>query len=59
LLNIKKPGAPVVSTGVLVLYADDTSFSFISPEGHMFVGMITFSARRGPCPDGETQASGS
>jgi hypothetical protein len=46
LLNVKKTGVPVVSTGVLVLYADDESFSFISPEGHMFVGMITFSAHR-------------
>jgi hypothetical protein len=34
-----------VTTGVLVIYADDTSFSYITPEGHMFAGMITFSAR--------------
>ena len=46
LLNVKKTGAPTVAIGVLVLYADDVSFSFISPEGHMFVGMITFSAHR-------------
>lgn len=44
LLNVKKPAVPLVSTGVLVLYSDDSSFSFVSPEGHMFVGMITFSA---------------
>ena len=44
LLNVRRLGAPTVATGVLVLYADDTSFSFISPEGHMFVGIITFSA---------------
>ena len=37
-------GAPLVSTGVLVIYADDVSFSFMTPEGHMFAGMITFSA---------------
>jgi hypothetical protein len=30
----------------LVIYADDESFCFISTEGHMFGGMITFSARR-------------
>ena len=33
-----------LSTGVLVLYADDTSFAFITPEGHPFAGLITFSA---------------
>jgi hypothetical protein len=38
--------AGVITTGVLVIYADDTSFSFITPEGHQFCGMITFSARR-------------
>ena len=32
-----------LSTGVLVLYADDESFTFMTPEGHMFAGMITFS----------------
>ena len=34
----------LVSTGVLVIYADDESFSFMTPEGHIFGGMITFSA---------------
>lgn len=33
-----------VTTGILVLYADDTSFTFLTPEGHPFAGMITFSA---------------
>jgi hypothetical protein len=36
-----------ITTGVLVIYADDTSFTYMTPEGHMFAGMITFSARRG------------
>jgi hypothetical protein len=41
------PGAPVkLSTGVLVLYADDESFTFITPEGHTLSAWITFSARR-------------
>ena len=41
------PGAPVkLSTGVLVLYADDESFTFMSPEGHTLSAWITFSARR-------------
>jgi len=41
------PGSPVrFSTGVMVIYADDESFTFISPEGHMLSGWITFSAYR-------------
>ena len=39
--------APVkMSTGVMVIYADDESFTFITPEGHMLSGWITFSAYR-------------
>ncbi|MGH2377844.1 MAG: hypothetical protein ACRDGT_05155 [Candidatus Limnocylindria bacterium] len=38
------PGVPAMSTGVLVIYADDESFSFMSPEGHPFAGPLTFSA---------------
>jgi hypothetical protein len=37
-------GGTLISTGILVVYADDESFSFLTPEGHMFAGMITFSA---------------
>ena len=45
------PGAPVkLSTGVLVLYADDESFTFMTPEGHTLSAWITFSAER----DGDT-----
>ncbi len=41
------PGAPVqLSTGVLVLYADDESFTFMTPEGHTLSAWITFSAYR-------------
>lgn len=43
-----------LSTGVLVLYADATSFSFITPEGHPFAGIITFVADRDD--DGTTWA---
>jgi hypothetical protein len=48
LLDIQPvPGAPVkLSTGVLVLYADDESFTFMTPEGHTLSAWITFSARR-------------
>ena len=38
------PGATVV-TGIMVLFADDEQFTFLTPEGHMFGGMITFTAR--------------
>lgn len=33
-----------LSTGIMVMYADDTSFAFMTPEGHPFAGWITFSA---------------
>lgn len=39
------PGAPVrLSTGILVIYADDESFTFMTPEGHTLSAWITFSA---------------
>lgn len=43
-INFDVPGGVVLSTGVLVIYADDESFTFMTPEGHMFAGWITFSA---------------
>jgi hypothetical protein len=43
-----------IVTGVMVLYADDTSFSFLTPEGHMFASMITFSGES--TADGGTRA---
>lgn len=43
------PGSPVkLSTGVMVLYADDESFTFMTPEGHTLSAWITFSAHRDP-----------
>jgi hypothetical protein len=44
LLNLGLPGRMKLSTGVLVLYADDESFTLMTPEGHMLAGWITFSA---------------
>lgn len=38
------PGVPAMATGVMVIYADEESFSFLSPEGHPFAGPLTFSA---------------
>lgn len=49
-----RTGGVRLSTGVLVLYADDESFSFITPEGHPFAGLITFSAEQ--AGDGVTAA---
>ncbi len=43
-LNLAMPGGAKLSTGIRVIYADDESFSFMTPQGHMFAGMITFSA---------------
>ncbi len=44
LLNMSLPGKMKLSTGVMVLYADDESFTLMTPQGHMFAGWITFSA---------------
>jgi hypothetical protein len=41
-------------TGVMVLYADEESFTYMTPEGHPFSGWITFSAYRDE--DGTTVA---
>jgi hypothetical protein len=43
-LNLGLPGGVLLSTGVLVIYADDESFAFMTPRGHIFCAMITFSA---------------
>jgi hypothetical protein len=47
------PGPMKLSTGVLVLYADEESFTLMSPQGHVFAGWITFSAFE---QEGETVA---
>jgi hypothetical protein len=52
-LNVSLPGKMKLSTGVMVLYADDESFTLMTPEGHMFAGWITFSATE---VEGETVA---
>ena len=44
LINSNVPGGIKLSTGVMVLYADDESFTFMTPQGHIFAGWITFSA---------------
>jgi hypothetical protein len=48
LINMTIPGDhPIglpISTGVVVLKADEQSFTLMTPQGHMFAGWITFSA---------------
>jgi anti-anti-sigma factor len=44
IIDSSTPGG-IVSTGVLVLYADDLSFTLMTPQGHPEAGWVTFSAR--------------
>ena len=53
LLSMTLPGGMKLSTGVMVLYADERSFTLMTPQGHMFAGWITFSAEQA----GEEDAS--
>ena len=46
LLEAPIGGGLKLSTGVFVLYADEESFTFMTPQGHVFAGWITFSAFR-------------
>jgi hypothetical protein len=50
LLNLDIGGGLQLATGIMVLYADDESFTFMNPQGHMFAGWVTFSA----APQGDT-----
>jgi anti-anti-sigma factor len=43
LINSSTPGGPV-HTGVVILYADDQSFTFITPQGHPESGWVSFYA---------------
>jgi hypothetical protein len=40
-------GPTKITTGVRVIYADDTSWSYMTPEGHPWAAIITFSAHEG------------
>ncbi len=46
LLNLALPGGLVLATGLRVIHADDTSFSFMTVSGHILSGWITFSCFR-------------
>jgi len=49
LINSSAPGGVKLSTGVMVVYSDDESFTLMTTQGHPFSGWVTFSAM----PDGE------
>lgn len=45
IINATMPGVPgAISTGVMILYADDEAFTVMTPEGHPESGFNTFSA---------------
>ena len=45
IINATMPGVPgTISTGVMILYADDEAFTVMTPEGHPESGFNTFSA---------------
>ncbi len=46
LLNLSMPGGLVLATGLMVVHADDTSFSFMTAQGHILSGWITFSCAK-------------
>ncbi len=43
LINARTPGGPI-STGVMVLFSGENSFTLITPQGHPEAGWVTFSA---------------
>lgn len=43
LIESMTPGGPV-ATGVMILYSDDLSFTFMTPEGHPEAGFVSFTA---------------
>ncbi len=49
-INIEGPGGAPLATGVAVIHADDRSFAFMTPQGHIFAGTITFTAYRDEPP---------
>jgi hypothetical protein len=52
-IGVGGPAGVRVWTGIAVIHADDDSFSFMTPQGHMLGGTITFVARE---QDGVTYA---
>lgn len=46
-VDLSLPGGGSLSTGVLVIDADDVSFTLLTPPDHIFAGWITFSSAVG------------
>ena len=57
LLAIGLPGGLKLSTGVVIIYADDESFTFMTPQGHTFAGWVTFSAFVEPAAAGDAEGA--
>jgi hypothetical protein len=55
LINSSLPGGMPLSTGVMVLYADEESFTLMTTQGHPFSGWVTFSARAEECTVAQAQ----
>lgn len=53
LINSSLPGGMPLSTGVMVLYADEESFTLMTTQGHPFSGWVTFSASSDESKDGD------
>ncbi|MBD3397916.1 hypothetical protein GF413_02455 [Candidatus Micrarchaeota archaeon] len=47
LIESMTPGGPV-ATGVIILYSDELSFTFMTPEGHPEAGFVSFSGIKRP-----------
>jgi len=45
-LNLALPGGLVLATGIMVIHADERSFSFTTVQGHILAGWITFGSFR-------------
>jgi anti-anti-sigma factor len=43
-LNLSLPGGLTLAAGIMVVYVDETSFTFMTIEGHMLSGLINFSS---------------
>lgn len=45
-INLEGPAGAPIATGIAVIQADDDAFSFMTPQGHLFAGVITFTSYR-------------
>jgi hypothetical protein len=45
-INLEMPGQVTLSSGVILVDSQPASFTLVTPKGHMFAGLLTFSAYR-------------